>query len=318
MTRSNKQLICNGLSFLAIVSVVALGWLCFALDVQVPREGERRIFMQSVVVLAKKYATEAGIVLSCIVVGTRILERSIRPSCASTIIQDRLITEALDRFRRKVFPDVPNTEPKDRNRVTVFKHVNRKWWIFPFRGWLTPWGNWRHPYSGWLVVWQRSGHLTQRKTAVFLAPDDATQSEGIAGMAWRGEEQRVGHGTARLPDLSGIQYVGWLKVGCIHLARKLLRLNVGESYNEACRKVKLYADSTNTPAWSVWHRIRQRKACPTSILSTLLVDGNGEPWGVLVMDSSNDHECIETRDQRFRDALSELSRSLRRYGLFGE
>jgi len=172
---------------------------------------------------------------------------------------------------------------------------------------------------GWLVVLNRSGHVTQTATTAFLAPDDAPNAEGVAGPAWRRGALRVGRGDARLPDLSNCRYYGmWSR--CWHgiRARMGSRATAVLAFEAVRSRVEQYAELTNTSKKFVWDRLRLKKPCPTSIVGILIRDHQKEPWGVLIMDSSNDYECIDTTEQKFRHALTTLMNKLQSYGIFGE
>jgi hypothetical protein len=205
----------------------------------------------------------------------------------------RLVSEELDRFRKTAFLGVPGHEPHDNNRVTIFRHDKKMWRIWPVRSFLWPWGIGRGPWSGWLVVAHRSGHVTQLRTSVFLAPDDA-QAEGVAGQAWRGGTIRADE----MPDLSAAAYVSVAGLALIWLRRQL-KLADGPArhacYVELKRQVDAYATGTSVHPSDVWSRIKRKSKLPTSIVALPLHAPNNEPWGVLVMDSCNSVACMNTR-----------------------
>jgi hypothetical protein len=93
----------------------------------------------------------------------------------------------LDSFRDYAFPDQPG-DMLHEHRVTLFKHVRWRWC-------LKKW-----PWSGWLVPVERSGHTTRRTSAVFRAPDEANDAEGVAGVTWASKSAVP---VPELPDLSG-------------------------------------------------------------------------------------------------------------------
>jgi hypothetical protein len=152
---------------------------------------------------------------------------------------------------------------------------------------------------------------------LFLAPDDATHAEGVAGMGWRGAEKRVGTGQTKLPDLNHAAYIGRLRRAWFFFRRLVgwNDMNVG-AYQKLCDDISTYAQLTATSTESIWSRLRCRKKTPTSILAVALPDHRSQPWGVLVMDSCNVFECIDTKDPIFRTALRELCRKLTAYGVF--
>ena len=61
--------------------------------------------------------------------------------------------------------------------------------------------------------------------------------------------------------------------------------------------------------------LRKRKRSPISILGIPLENANNDRWGVLIMDSSNEFECIDSEQKKFRDALRELNKVLNSCGV---
>jgi hypothetical protein len=289
-------------ALLALLSAV-----CFSLDLDLPEDLALRKPWHVILEFAKANAAELGVVLGVLALTCRFTKWLLRSPDENSKIVDRLTTQALDEFRARVFPDVPKTEPQDKNRVTIFRYRTCVWWIWPFRGRITPWGGLNMPWSGWLVVVQRSGHLTQNRTAVFLAPDDADQCEGVAGRAWRGCSVQVGTGNSPLPDLRGVKYVGLTK----SLYLRLLNWFGKNSHEvnqflEDRKKVHDYAAATACSHRFVWERLRRGKSCPTSIVAVPLSRNSREPWGVLVIDSQNHFQCLDVDNREFRAALKAL------------
>ena len=272
--------------------------------------------LQLIVEWSQDYATWIVIGFAILIWILRIVRWLCKEPTAEQQLIDRLITETLDGFRKKCFPDIPSAEPIDNNRVTIFKHVKCCWWVRPFRSVCYPWGIGRSPWSGWLVVIQRSGHQTQRGAAVFLAPDDAPMSEGVVGQAWRRGAYRVGRHGRKLPNLNGVEYISFIRRAWLSVSSRLNSdTESAKKYRELCSDMTTYATATNTtPAW-IWHRIKRKKVIPVSILAIPLLDGNGERWGVLVMDSSNEYECIDTDESAFRTAFRNLQKSLQKFGI---
>lgn len=308
---------CVGLIFVFEWSSLGLlGGLGFALDIALPKPGDDPIFLQLLVTWAQEWPTQIGVTLTFLVVLTRTLRWFLKTKTPEQKIIDRQITEALDKFRKVCFGNIPNNEPEDHNRVTLFKHVQWKWWVWPFKSVLSPWGLWRWPWSGWLVVTHRSGHVTQSATAIFLAPDDAPHSEGISGQAWRRGAYRVGKGDAKLPNLNGVDYVRFLWRCLLTLRRWLGSTNpTVVEFEEVSKRVKEYAKATTTTRRSVWQRIKKKKVCPTSLLAVPIHDRNNERWGVIVMDSCNSHECVDTDSPAFRKNLKLLTKTLHDCGI---
>jgi hypothetical protein len=52
------------------------------------------------------------------------------------------------------------------------------------------------------------------------------------------------------------------------------------------------------------------KLCPTCILGVRITSADGTIWGVVVMDSSNQYECIDTEDKSFKAAWTKLRNRL--------
>lgn len=94
----------------------------------------------------------------------------------------------LDRMREAAFPAAECPGDLHHHRVTLFQHV----------AFCMSWR--RRPWSGWLTAVARSGHATQNRKVIFLAPDDADKAEGIAGAAW---SKKGAAYVGNLPDLSG-------------------------------------------------------------------------------------------------------------------
>ena len=149
--------------------------------------------------------------------------------------------------------------------------------------------------------------------AVFLAPDDPASAEGVAGQAWRRLEFRVGGGQHPLPDLNNAPYLSmWTRL-FLRIARRMGKTNDWiEKKLEVEEKVRDYAVATSTSANYVWSRMKKRKACPTFILGMQILD-SGHPWGVVVIDSCNHHECIDSNDEAFREGFTKLLNDLDRY-----
>ncbi len=299
--------------------IVALSSVCFALDVDLPPKDQPELFMQSWVEFAHARPTLLGIALGVGILVVRIGRRLVENKRREVAILDRLRTETLDRFRDTCFPTIPSNEPKDLNRVTVFRHLKCLWWIWPFRGVLTPWGLGRGPWSGWLVVHCRSGHVTRGTRTAFLAPDDAQHSEGVAGQAWRRQAYRVGKGANKLPELKDVRYVSW-PVAIFY--NVLLAISApttnAKRFAEERTKVTNYAEATHCRPRFVWQRIKRKTPCPVALLAVPLLNKNREPWGVVVMDSCNQYECIDTDSREFRTAFTKLEQQLHSLGVTDE
>lgn len=297
------------------ISVAVLTWMGLPLGAA-PNQFDGWQILGWLVPFSKRWAAVIVFIAAAFVSAARFASWMAREKSKEAKAIERLATEALDKFREKVFGDIPDNEPIDHNRVTLFKHQSCRFWFWPFRGRLTPWGFGRGPWSGWLAAVHRSGHLTKRGIAVFLAPDDASCAEGVAGQAFRRQAYRAGKGENKLPNLSSVQYLG--KITAVLLA---LRSTIGWRnpevirYQEERQLVEEYAKQTNVSARLVWQRIKRRKICPISMVGIPVENSQGETWGVLVMDSRNEHECIDTDTKAFRAALTVLTGALRSYGV---
>jgi len=191
------------------------------------------------------------------------------------------IEKVLEEFRRFSFND--DGEPHQ-HRVTLLKLQRFYFPVFPgrWRGRFSPWGKGRHPCSGWLVPICRSGHVRQRSTSAFLAPDDAEHAEGVAGQAYN----RGGYRIEELPDP--------------------IRLKSDDAMQE-------YADATHVPI--DWVRGRVAKIKPFSrSLCGIRIEVDGKPWGVLVLDSTqpNAIKSQRTIDSNFRIVARVFAELLRK------
>jgi hypothetical protein len=146
----------------------------------------------------------------------------------------------LDRIRDAAFPQHEYSGGQHHHRVTLFKHcgfccVLRCAW----------------PWSGWLKAVARSGHSTQNRRIVFMAPDDADAAEGVVGIAWSNKRVVL---VENLPDLTvpGI----------------------------AQKTVAEYAEATKMRV----DRLMKRLPGARSIYA-IPVESRNRVWGVLVFDS---------------------------------
>lgn len=258
----------------------------------------------------------AGWIIACsgvVIVLARLFRRAFAVRSREMQILDRLVGNELDEFRKRCFPDVPPTEPLDNNRVTIFKHVQWQWWIWPWRSWCCPWGWGRGPGSGWLVVAYRSGHATQSSGTVFLAPDDAEQADGIAGQTWR---RKAAYRVRGLPDLGNVAGVGCFKVCWLSLrARCGSTSSAVKEFIETRRQIMNYAEATSLPSRLTWQRKNGKKKLPLSMCGIPLESQQNIPVGVLVLDSCNTFESIEPDTRSFRTVLTRLTNRLHALGV---
>jgi len=291
---------------------VLLFWTSHALSIETAAPGDEPVFLQGPIEWTKGHATIVIVVAGVAVVVARLCRWAATEKSTEAQSLDHLIVEALNEFRSRCFPGITKDEPVDNNRVTVFRHFQWKWWIWPWRCLLHPWGWIRWPGSGWLVIAYRSGHATQASSTVFLAPDDAPQAEGVAGQAWRCDGT---HRVQNLPDLSSVQYPGYF--GLIWLQWKAnWRSDSPEvqKYTQAKRNVALYAERTGISPRLVWQRIRRKMKLPRSLCGVPLENRSNQRAGVLVLDSCNEIESIDPDSKAIRPAFKKLTRLLRQYG----
>lgn len=293
------------------LAFAALGCVGFVMDIDLTRE--RFAPIKPPVDFVQSHAAELGAALAGSFLVFSLLQWGVdaRGKTREQVIIDTLADTALESFRSSVFPSIPENTPQDHNRVTLFRHRAFVYWVTPARSVFWPWGLWRHPWSGWLVITYRSGHLTQSSTTTFLAPDDAEYAEGVAGRAWRSGAVRV----QGLPDLSGAKYANSFRVAFAWLSCFCGRNSEWNLYKQHSAAVRNYAKGTNCRPGFVWARLKKKKPCPTAILGVLVQDTHGQPCGVLVMDSCNAHDCIDTKEDKFRRALKDLTKKLQSYGI---
>ena len=150
----------------------------------------------------------------------------------------------LDVFQEYAFPEQAGDMLHD-HRVTLFKYVRWRWC---FRRW---------PWSGWLVPVERSGHTTQRTSTAFRAPDDASQTEGVAGATWA---SKWAVPVGELPDMSG---------------------------QPSAQDIQSYAEKTFVTAEFVRMYMGKGRPLARSFLG-IPVEVKGKRWGVVVMDSKRE------------------------------
>ncbi|XUO83559.1 hypothetical protein RVM27_14215 [Halomonas sp. KM007] len=161
----------------------------------------------------------------------------------------------LDEYRGKAF-FVSESDPQDHHRITLFQYkrncVFKKHWSSSYI--FRPWGN-TPLVSHYLVPVLRSGHLSQKTSAIFHVPDSGDHSEGVAGWAFAARSSVV---IQELPDVNKKQ------------APKYIKNN--------------YAEATKCPREMIEHYISKDRMLPRSI-AAIPVDVHGKPWGVIVLDS---------------------------------
>jgi hypothetical protein len=138
------------------------------------------------------------------------------------------------------------SEPEHLHRVTLFKCSH-----FPTNR-LKIW-----EFGKWLVPVERSGATTRKNVSCFRVSDDGEHVEGIAGQAWIRRE------------------------GEIVMIDSLPEITSASTTNEIDNYAKRGFVS---PEW-VQNRIRDGKPLPRRLCGIRL-ELKGNPWGVLVVDSS--------------------------------
>lgn len=293
-------------------ALAVLFWVGYCLDYGTLGDAPNNL-LEMTVVTTRSHSFATLIASSVVVIASQVVVWVCQEPSKEQRLISRLVGTSLDDFRKAVFRNVPDTEALDHNRVTLFQHVGCVLWIKPFKGALIPWGWGRHPWSGWLITKYRSGHATQKSKAVFLAPDDAYNCEGVAGQAWRADRLRVGTAQSPLPNLNNVKSFSTFQ----RFWREFMELCGSKSdavreFLQVRETVEAYAAATSTTPELVWARMSTRKPIPTSILAIKILDSKNRPWGVLVMDSCNDYLCTDVDSREFRSALKELLATLTR------
>ena len=160
-----------------------------------------------------------------------------------------------------------DADPIHHHRATLFRYVRFKFWIWPWRNRYNPWGGIRNPWSGWLVPVSRSGHTTKKTRALFLAPDDADNAEGIAGHVWR---CRGIIGPIDLPEVNK---------------------------NSPDDEIEAYAKAGFVSSSYVRKQLA-RGTCNARCISGFPVFKHGRIWGVVVLDSRR-HDGIKEGENSF-------------------
>ncbi len=168
----------------------------------------------------------------------------------------------------------------DNHRVTLFQYKPTYFGLmFRPKYWQSkyfPWTLSRHPWSGWLVPIARSGYTGQKARSVFWAPDSGRKAEGVAGIAW-----------AKGGDM-------------VHF-EKLPKVT---SQTSQVNKKK-YCEQTKTSPRLLQGYIDEKEIPARSFLAfSLLVDG--EPWGVVVVDSQSEQGINVNQIQQAMDLTCSL------------
>jgi hypothetical protein len=123
-----------------------------------------------------------------------------------------------------------------------------------------------------------------------------------------------------LPDLNDVGFVSLATECRLRIMKWWGREVTSEltSIADARSRVREYAAATKTSEAFVWKRIKRKRRLPRSIAAIALHDDNERLWGVVVVDSSNAHTCIDVDERRFKVAFTDLRRKLFAYGLTQE
>lgn len=160
------------------------------------------------------------------------------------------------------------------HRVTLFIH--RDWSL---RGALV---RRKVPWAGWLIPYVRPGHTSKLSSTRFLAPDDDTQAEGIAGAAWAGANKTAE--ALGLDDVSG-------------------------TAEPLDRDYRAYAEATNVSMdWVKRKRPRSR-----SLMGFAVEGPDATIWGVVVFDSRDpglDSEFVGNEFRRHNTTIRQIVEKL--------
>lgn len=170
----------------------------------------------------------------------------------------------LDEYQLRCFEQVAG-DPADHHRVTLFRCesclLNKHW---SSKNFFRPWG--KNPiFSGWfkfssyLVPILRSGHMSQKSSALFYVCDDSEKVEGLAGLAWASSAPII---KVDLPDPTSV------KKG----SKRYLEL------------INDYASKTKCDPEMIAGYLDRNRPLSRSI-AAIPVMVNDRVWGVIVLDS---------------------------------
>ena len=160
------------------------------------------------------------------------------------------------------------------HRVTLFIH--RDW---SARGALA---RQKAPWTGWLIPFVRPGHTSKLSSTRFLAPDDDTQAEGIAGAAWAGAN--------RTAEALGLD-------------------DVSEAAEPLDPDYRAYAEATNVSMdW-----VRKKRPRSRSLMGFAVEGPDASIWGVVVFDSRDpelDSEFVSSEFRRHKTTIRRIVEKL--------
>lgn len=174
------------------------------------------------------------------------------------------VWRVLNQIKEATFKD-QQLDHEQHCRVTLFKHHK-----FTIRRWPCT--------CGWLIPYERSGHSTRNTHAIFRAPDDGEQSEGVAGKVW---------------SCGAIEYVGGLPdIRAPGATEDQFRHYGQKSFCDAARL--------------------KRKPPQARSLMGIPVDVDNKRWGVIVIDCVKENFDPKRAQVAFRPLASHLAGYLKR------
>lgn len=229
---------------------------------------------KSLVEFVKSHAPVLLIISALLIVVTYILLK-----CTNSVSILKCLQVKLNALRDWICCDIGG-DIDDNHRVTLFKYRSTyfgllfrpKYWQHKY----FPWTFTKHPWSGWLVPIARSGYTSQKSRSVFWAPDSGKKAEGVVGIAW-----------AKGGDM-------------VHF-EKLPRVTKQTSI----KNKEKYCEQTKTSPVLLDSYIADGDIPARSFLAfSLLVDG--EPWGVVVVDSQSEEGINVNQIPRAMDLTCSL------------
>lgn len=191
----------------------------------------------------------------------------------------RIIDKLLNSYAKALFDNHTMN-----NRLTLFKRT-RGWsaflWgigkqkIFPVReNWSAFRALFKITWSAeYLRVYLRPQHSWNRKSAAaFRISDDPAICEGVAGLIWRQNS---------LVKVSGLRNIQTGELRDVASVDKL----------DEAHPVRQYAESTNLRDIVL---LRARKRFAKHFVGTVIENGSGERWGVLLLDSEDENCPLAT------------------------
>lgn len=154
--------------------------------------------------------------------------------------------------------------------------------LLPERGFLSSWRRLPIPFSSYLIIFARIGTPSRViHSTIFRITDDAEKIEGVVGFAWRTHKSLK----VELPDIRNIE--------------KLKKYKKLEDIEESPEKtsIKEYMEKGNIHSY---RKLKSIHRYSVSFWAKLICDPGNEPWGVIVIDSS-EKDIIEKCDAKKLD-----------------